>query len=64
MEFIYNQLKSFCYSAAGGAIVIGGAQVDLVNADAATIVYMVIAAVGFNSIKELLKRRKEGEHRA
>ena len=54
-KFVLKQIKSIAYASAGGALVIGGAQVDLVNADAWTILYMIISAVGFNVIKELTK---------
>jgi hypothetical protein len=54
-KFILKQLKSIAYASAGGSLVIGSAQVDLINADAWTIIYMVVAAVGFNVIKEMTK---------
>ena len=47
-------LKSIAYASAGGSIALGAGQINLVDADAATIAYMVIAAVLFNFCKELL----------
>ena len=62
-KFLLKQVKSVAYASAGGALVIGSAQVDLVNADAWTIIYMVVAAVGFNVIKELTKNSRNGNNK-
>ena len=55
IDFVEKQVRSIAYASAAGSLVIGGASVDLVNADPYTIIYMVIAAVGFNTIKESTK---------
>ena len=61
-KFILKQLKSVAYASAGGTILIGGATVDIVDADAITILYMIIAAVGFNVFKELTKNKINGKN--
>jgi len=54
-KFILKQIKSIAYASAGGIIVIGGASVDIVNAESWTVIYMIISAVIFNIIKEIFK---------
>lgn len=49
-------VKSFAYASAGGAIAVGAGSMNLVDADFATILYMVVAAVFFNFLKELAKQ--------
>ncbi len=61
-KFLLKQIKSIAYAAAGGSLVIGTATVDLVDADALTILYMIVAAVGFNVIKELTKNKINGKN--
>lgn len=48
-------LKGFAYASATGAITLGAAEIDLVNADFTTITYVVIVSVSFNIIKEAIK---------
>ena len=48
-------LKSIAYASAGGGILIGGATMNLVDADFTTIAFMVIVSVLFNAVKEYLK---------
>ena len=60
-EFIFKQFRSVAYASAGGSIVIGGAVVDIINADPITIMYMVGSAVLFNILKELVKVKKNGK---
>ena len=57
-EFFTKIIKSIAYASAGGVIVAGTATIDLVNADVWTTLYMVIAAVIFNALKELVKLGK------
>ncbi len=62
--FILKQIKSIAYASAGGSIVIGSAVVDLVDADAITILFMIGAAVVFNMLKELYKLKVNGKRNA
>ena len=58
MSSIYlKMIKSVGYAAAAGALTIGTAKVDLIDADPSTMLYMVVAAVVFNLIKELAKKK-------
>ncbi len=61
-KFLIKQIKSIAYASAGGSLLIGSATIDLVDADLLTIIYMVIAAVGFNVIKELTKNGVNGKN--
>ena len=61
-KFLLKQIKSVAYASAGGSLVIGSATTDLVDADPFTILYMIIAAVGFNMIKELTKNKVNGKN--
>ena len=54
-QLLTKIVKSVAYASAGGAIVLGTAKVDLVDADLVTTIYMVVAAVLFNAVKEYLK---------
>lgn len=56
-EFLRKILKSIAYASAGGGILIGGATLNLVDADFATIAYLVIVSVIFNAAKEFLKSK-------
>lgn len=57
-NLIYKIIKATGYEATKGALVIGTATIDLVNADLFTIIYLFIAAILFDVIKETIKQRK------
>ena len=60
--FLNKMLKSAAYASGGGVIAIGGATIDLVDADLLTILYMVLSAIIFNFIKEMTKKYKNGNN--
>ena len=53
-KLIEKIVKSIAYASAGGAIVLGTAHVNLVDADLYTTIYMVLSAVAFNALREFL----------
>ena len=58
-EFLTKIPKSIAYASAGGGILIGGATLDLVDADFSTIAYLVIVSILFNAAKEFLKTKSQ-----
>ena len=56
-QLLLKSIKNVAYESAKGTLVMGTAVVNLVDADAFTLLYLIIAGVIFNFIKEIAKQR-------
>ena len=56
-ELLQKIIKSIAYASAGGSIVIGSGMMDLTDVDLFTTAYMVVAAVLFNAVREIISSR-------
>lgn len=54
-KILYNSVKSAGYEASKGGLVVGGAALNLTDADFWTVLYFVMVAVIFDVVKEVLK---------
>ena len=52
---LYKVIKSFAHASAVGGITAGAAVINLVDADVYTTIYMVLAAILYNAVREYIK---------
>lgn len=56
-ELLIKIVKNTAYEASKGGLVLGGAAVNLINAEPYTVAYIIFAGVVFNLLKEITKKQ-------
>lgn len=58
-QLLLQVIKNTAYESAKGTLVIGTATANLIDADAQTLLYMVLSGIIFNFLKEVAKLKAD-----